>query len=84
MPPKKQTKDNAKRTAGVIRTRQETLVDQVVAQVSVGFNDKFERLEQAIAAIAPAAPERQQENKAQKILKSPWFSQKMIVIQTMR
>lgn len=62
MPPKKQAKDNGKRTAGLIRTRQETLVDQVVAQVSQGFDDKFQRLQEAIAAMAPAVAVRQQED----------------------
>lgn len=59
MPPKKQTPKGANRTAGTIRTRQETLVDQVVAQVSANFVDKFQRLEDAMAAMIPKAPEPQ-------------------------
>lgn len=58
MPPKKQTPKSGKRTAGSIRTRQETLVDQVVAQVSGNFEDKFQRLENAIAAIVPNPPQQ--------------------------
>lgn len=58
MPPKKATPETPRRGLGGIRTRQETLVNQVVAQVTNGFDDKFNRLENAIAAMAARPVER--------------------------